>query len=100
MGTTNYGGAQVFLAYLNLEHGIRMDYPANWALSERSSPVSFMVAFGSPQEDASDQFQENLNITLQPLFPGITQELFVQAWQALANQAHLEVLEVGMTTLA
>jgi hypothetical protein len=34
MGTPNYG-AQAFLAYLNLEHGIRMDYPADRALSER-----------------------------------------------------------------
>jgi len=42
MGTPSYG-AQAFLAYLNLEHSIRMDYPANRALSERSSPVSIIV---------------------------------------------------------
>jgi hypothetical protein len=100
MGTPNYGGAQVFLAYLNLEHGIRMDYPANWVLNEQSLPFSFSVAFGSPQEDVSDQFRENLNITLQPLFPGITQEIFVQTWQAFAKQTHLAVLEMGITTLA
>ena len=100
MGTPNFGGAQPFLSYLNLEHGIRMDYPANWVVKEQSLPVSFVVAFGSPQENASDQFQENLTITLQPLFPGVTQDIFVQSWQALANQAHLQVLEMGMTTLA
>jgi hypothetical protein len=100
MGTPNLGGAQAVLAYLNLEHGIRMDYPATWTLSEQSLPVSFTAAFGSPQEDASDQFQENLSILLQPLFPGTTQEGFIQSWQAWAKRSHLEVLEMGMTTLA
>jgi hypothetical protein len=100
MGTQTFGGPQASLAYLNLEHGIRMDYPANWNLREQSSPVSFVVAFGSPQEDASDQFQENLTITLQPLFSGITQDAFVQSWQGLAKQAQVEVIESGVTMLA
>jgi hypothetical protein len=100
MGTPNLGGAQSFLAYLNLEHGLRMDYPASWMVNEQSLPFSFSVVFGSPQEDVSDQFQENLNITLQPLFPGVTQESFVQSWQAYTQQAHLDVVEMEETTLA
>jgi hypothetical protein len=100
MGTLGYGSAKALLSYLNLEHGVRMDYPASWVVREQSSPFSFVVAFGSPQEDASDQFQENLTITLQPVFAGITQDMFVQSWQALAKQAQLDVLEMGVTTLA
>lgn len=100
MEIPNDGGFQPFLPYLNLEHGIRMDYPASWTMKEQASPVSYAVAFGSPQESPSDQFQENLTITVQPLFAGVTQDIFVQSWQGFAKQAQLQVLEMGMTMLA
>lgn len=88
------------LAYLNLEHGLRMDYPASWEVKERGSPVSYLVAFGAPRESATDQYEENLSILVQALFVDTTLEAFLGGCQMTMKQAQVQVQESAMTVLA
>ena len=90
---------QGYLSYLNLEHGLRMDYPASWIVKEQSSPASYAVAFGSPQESSADQFQENLTIVVQPVFEGTTLDALQQSWSQMAKQAPIQIAEAGLATL-
>ncbi len=86
--------------YLNLEHGIRMDYPSSWLLREQGSPFGFTAYFGSPQESKDDQFQENLTILVQPLFAGATLDTVVRTWQAMVQNMPVQVRELRSSTLA
>lgn len=107
MGTSQLGNTQIpsgtpggWLPYLNLLQGIRMDYPHTWMVQEQSTPVQFAAWFGSPQQGVQDPFQENLTVTVQPVFPGTSQDTFVQGWQALAQQAGVQIVEQSSATLA
>jgi eukaryotic-like serine/threonine-protein kinase len=107
MGTTQFGtpaqqpaAAPVWVPYLNLQQGLRMDYPNTWTTQEQGSPFSFAAWFGSPQQGPQDSFQENVTLTVQPVFAGTTLDTLIQGWQAVAGQAGLQVYESGLSTAA
>ena len=54
-----------FLTYDSSAYGIRIKYPSDWTKHEQV--MGTVAAFLSPQESASDIFQENLNVIIQDL---------------------------------
>ncbi|GAA3751285.1 hypothetical protein [Terriglobus aquaticus] len=107
MGTPPFGpfaqqpaAAPAWVPYLNLVHGVRMDYPNTWMTQEQATPFTFVAWFGSPQQGPQDPFQENLTVTVQPVFAGTTLDGIVQTWQTMAMQARIQVAESGPSTLA
>jgi len=55
-----------FLVYENSDMGITMDYPSDWEYEEVSGPTP-STSFYAPFEDNSDEFSENLTITVEHL---------------------------------
>jgi len=55
-----------FLTYESYTYGIRMKYPIDWTKEEQF--LGLVVSFFSPQESASDDFLENLNVVVEDLF--------------------------------
>ena len=51
--------------YKNSDYGFEIKYPSDWQKNEQVEGV--VVAFLSPKKNASDTFQENLNILVQDL---------------------------------
>lgn len=91
---------QPFLSYLNFNQGIRISYPPDWRKLDQSSPAGFIAVFGSPQEDISDRFSENLNIFIESIPPGLTLEQYAQGCMQGMSQQPIQFLENAQTTLA
>jgi serine/threonine-protein kinase len=86
-----------FSTYINSVHGLRMDYPSDWEVSEHESHEEGLFAslFMSQQENSSDNFQENVNVLVRDMsdYP-ITFENFTTV-----NLQLLEQLTLGSFTL-
>jgi eukaryotic-like serine/threonine-protein kinase len=67
------------LTYQNPNYGITLKYPAQWEIKQ--DPILGEVArFVSPKENPSDQFQESLSITVEPLeTPNMSLEKYTEA---------------------
>ena len=56
-----------FSVFTEDRYHLSIKYPSNWTVAKGYEGT--IVSFVSPKEDALDGFQENLNITAQPLSP-------------------------------
>lgn len=61
--------------YTNKEKGISIEFPAGW--DAREDYYGTLVAALSPFEGPEDDFQENVNIVLEELPPGMTLDEYV-----------------------
>ena len=87
-----------WLTYTDSENKFSMNYPKEWAQKK----VGNVTAFLSPQEDATDAFQENVNLMLQDLsqqpmdlkqYTELSKKQIIDAYGASA------ILSSGPTTL-
>jgi len=90
-----------FLTYENPTHGIRIKYPKDWTMQEGF--MGTVVVFLSPKADASDVFQENLNVGVEDLSGvSITLDEYTELTIDQMGQfiTDFTVIESGKTTLA
>ncbi len=71
-----YGQQTSFLAYEDRFHGVRIQYPAGWEVTEDDQPVD--VVFRSPAGDSSPDYTENLNINIDYIPAGFTLDEYTQ----------------------
>lgn len=100
MDSQSYSTSSTLVPYLNLQHGIRMDYPNSWMVREQGSPYAYNAWFISPSESLNDQFQGNLGLQVQPLFPGATLEGVFATWQAMMQGMPVQLRDLQSCTLA
>ncbi|MFH1538463.1 MAG: PsbP-related protein [bacterium] len=89
-----------FLMYDSSAYGIRIKYPSNWTKTEQV--MGSVAAFLSPQETASDIFQENLNVIVQDLSTQpMTLEEFTELSVGQVKQfiTDAKILDSNATTL-
>ena len=56
-----------YVAYDNADYGIKLDCPEDWSIREDSDFQKSGVVFISPQENANDDFQEKVKISIEKL---------------------------------
>jgi hypothetical protein len=66
LGVSQVFAADDFSVYENSGMGVSIEYPSAWNFEESSGPAP-TTAFYAPFEDDSDEFSENLTITVEPL---------------------------------
>lgn len=62
--------------YINKERGFSLEFPAGW--DARENYYGTLVAALSPFEGPEDDFQENVNIVIEELPPGMTLDEYVR----------------------
>ena len=90
-----------FLEYENSEMGVRMNYPSNWNFEETPGPTP-TTAFFAPFENNSDEYSENLTITVEhigmKLLPQYYADLTIESIKSFIPD--LEVISSGPTRIS
>jgi len=93
-----YGQQTGFLTYEDQFHGVIIQYPVDWEVTEEGQPVD--VVFSSPAGDSSPQYRENVNIGIDYVPAGITLDEYTQLnIDALSNQPNVQVSESSDSTI-
>jgi len=93
-----YGQQTGFLTYEDQFHGVKIQYPVGWEVTEEGQPVD--VVFSSPAGDSSPQYRENVNIGIDYVPAGITLDEYTQLnIDALSNQPNVQVSESSDSTI-
>ncbi len=71
-----YGQQTSFLTYEDQFHGVTIQYPAGWEVTEDDQPVD--VVFRSPAGDSSPDYTENVNIGIDYIPAGFTLEEYTE----------------------
>lgn len=94
-----YGQQTSFLTYEDQFHGVRIQYPAGWEVTEDGQPVD--VVFRSPAGDSSPDYTENVNIGIDYVPAGFTLDEYTELnIEDLSNQLNTQVSESSDFTLS
>ena len=90
-----------FLQYENSDMGVKMDYPSNWNFEETPGPTP-STAFFAPFENDSDEYSENLTITVEhigvKLLPQYYADLTIESIKSFIPD--LEVISSSPTRIS
>ena len=94
--------ANNFLVYTNPNHGIRIDYPANWKLDEHPYADKFVAHLTSTLKNSSDVSPATFTVSVETLKKNISLDNYTNANLAKAKQSlpHFQLIESNATTLA
>ena len=91
-----------FLVYTNPDHGIRINYPANWKLDEHHYTDKFIAHLTSTLKNSSDVSPATFTVSVETLKKNISLDNYTNANLAKAKQSlpHFQLIESNATTLA
>jgi hypothetical protein len=94
--------ANNFLAYANSDHGIRIEYPANWKPNEHPYGDKFIVDFTSTLKNSSDVFPATITVSIETLKQIIPLDVYTNAIVAKAKQSlpGFQLIDSNATMLA
>ena len=94
--------ANNFLVYTNPNHGIRIDYPANWKLDEHPYADKFVAHLTSTLKNSSDVSPATFTVSVEILKKNISLGNYTNANLAKAKQSlpRFQIIESNTTTLA
>lgn len=94
--------ANSFLVYANPNHGIRMDYPANWKLDEHPYADKFVAHLTSTLKNSSDVSPATFTVSVETLKKNISLDNYTNANLVKAKQSlpRFQLIESNATTLA
>ncbi|MBH8562340.1 protein kinase [Nostoc sp. CENA67] len=90
-----------FLNYENSNYGIKIKYPEDWARQDIPNPITQeLVTFLSPKQSDTDQFQEQLTISVEDFSNTLdeSKNLFIQEIKNTVSES--KILDASETTLA
>lgn len=94
-----YGQQTSLLTYEDQFHGVRIQYPSGWEVTEDGQPVD--VVFRSPAGDSSPEYTENVNIGIDYVPAGLTLDEYTELnIEDLSSQLNTQVSEPSDFTLS
>jgi eukaryotic-like serine/threonine-protein kinase len=99
---SNATTANNFLVYSNPNHGIRIDYPANWKLDEHPYTDKFIALLTSTLKNSSDVAPATFTASVETLKKNISLDNYTNANLAKAKQSlpHFQLIDSNATILA
>lgn len=91
--------------YSNKNEGLTLQYPGDWSIKENPA-AGVIVAFGSPKENSSDTFVDNVNLSVSDLSskPDMTLDQVADLWQKQTEEdlatSTFKLSEIKPDTLA
>lgn len=91
-----------FLVYSNPNHGIRIDYPANWKLDEHPYTDKFIALLTSTLKNNSDVSPATFTVSVETLKKNVSLDNYTNANLAKAKQSlpRFQVIDSNATILA
>ena len=98
----NATAANNFLAYTNPDHGIKIDYPANWKLDEHPYTDKFIALLTSTLKNSSDVSPATFTVSVETLKKNISLDNYTNANLAKAKQSlpRFQLIDSNATILA
>ncbi|HEY6884578.1 MAG TPA: PsbP-related protein [Nitrososphaeraceae archaeon] len=99
---SNATTANNFLVYSNPNHGIKIDYPANWKLDEHPYTDKFIALLTSTLKNSSDVAPATFTASVETLKKNISLDNYTNANLAKAKQSlpHFQLIDSNATILA
>lgn len=99
---SNATTANNFLAYTNPNHGISIDYPANWKLDEHPYTDKFIALLTSTLKNNSDVSPATFTVSVETLKKNVSLDNYTNANLAKAKQSlpRFQVIDSNATILA
>ena len=99
---SNATTANNFLVYSNANHGIKIDYPANWKLDEHPYTDKFIALLTSTLKNSSDVAPATFTASVETLKKNISLDNYTNANLAKAKQSlpHFQLIDSNATILA
>jgi hypothetical protein len=94
--------ANNFLVYTNPDHGIRIDYPANWKLDEHPYTDKFIAHLTSALKNSSDVSPATFTVSVETLKKNISLDNYTNTNLAKAKESlpRFQLIESNASTLA
>ena len=94
--------ADATTVYSNPDHGIKINYPANWKLDEHHYTDKFIAHLTSTLKNSSDVSPATFTVSVETLKKNISLDNYTNANLAKAKQSlpHFQLIESNATTLA